>query len=268
VPSNEPTSPDLRFREKTMNLTLTHLRTLQVLLLCFLFHLEINAQTRNNDVIHKQDGTKVAATILLVDQQTIQYKKVNDPNGPTFHILKSDVSKIDYGNGESETFTVVDSRFQVTGSDNVIIYSPYPWTQRDFTDDLSVWRPRDLVSGYKFYQGKAKSSKTIGLTFAALGSAATIVGIVMVSNNRAKDNYGYYYNSQNREIGSALIVAGLCSGIIVGVISAITSGKYRHRAALVKDELQKRNIALSNINVLPHYDFQSGNTGLSLRLSF
>jgi hypothetical protein len=225
-------------------------------------------QTRKNDSILKKDGTKIEATILLVDQQTIQYKKVSDPNGPTFHILKSDVSKVVYGNGESETFPSFDNRARVADGDNVILYAPYPWTQRDFTDDLSIWRPRDLKSGYNFYQGKARSSKNIGLTFAALGSAATIAGIIMVTNNRSKDMYGYYYNNQNREIGTFLIVAGLGSGIIVGVISAVTTGKYRRRAALVKDELEKRNIPLSGISVQPHYDFRTRNTGLSLRLSF
>jgi hypothetical protein len=263
-----PVPADVINHEITMELRLTQFRHFHIWLLCLLIHLEVSAQTRNNDVIHKRDGTKVEARILLVDQQTIQYKKISDPNGPTFHILKSDVAKVDYGNGESETFPGVDSRGGVADDNNVILYSPYPWTQRNFTDDLSIWRPRQLTSGYKFYQGKEKSAKTLGLTFAAMGGATTIVGILMAANNKPKEYYGYYHNNQNRDIGNLLIIAGLSTGIIVGVISAVTYGKYHRRALLVKDELGKRNIPLSGVRVLPHYDFQTKNAGLSLRFSF
>jgi hypothetical protein len=55
-------------------------------------------------VITKSDGEEVKAKVLEVTQSEIKYKKFDNPNGPTFTILKKEVFMIRYENGSKDVF--------------------------------------------------------------------------------------------------------------------------------------------------------------------
>ena len=58
----------------------------------------------SQDVITKSDGEEVKAKVLEVTQAEIRYKKFDNPNGPTFTIMKKEVFMIRYENGSKDVF--------------------------------------------------------------------------------------------------------------------------------------------------------------------
>jgi hypothetical protein len=58
----------------------------------------------SQDVITKTDGEEVKAKVLEVTQSEIKYKKNDNPNGPTYTILKKEVFMVKYGNGSKDVF--------------------------------------------------------------------------------------------------------------------------------------------------------------------
>lgn len=71
------------------------------LLLC-LFSLSIMAQ----DVIVTSNNEEIPAKVEEIHIETISYKKPDNLTGPSYHIKKSEVSKIIFENGTVETFDV------------------------------------------------------------------------------------------------------------------------------------------------------------------
>ena len=56
------------------------------------------------DVLTKKNGEDILAKVLEVTTTEIKYKKSDNPNGPTFTILKSEVLLIRYENGTKDVF--------------------------------------------------------------------------------------------------------------------------------------------------------------------
>lgn len=225
-------------------------------------------QVRQNDLIVKKDSSKIEGKILVVEERIVQYKKASDPNGPTFHILKSDIAIINYGNGETQTFSSQPNVLSDKSTGAVIYYPTSPWIQRDFVDNLSIWRPQDLKSAHRFYQDKSKSSKAVAIIFGILGGAASITGIALVISGSREDAYGYRYNSINRDIGIPLIVSGAITGLVVSIAGSATSKKYRRNMSLIEEELIKRKEPFSNVKIRPGYNPFNRSGSLSLSLNF
>lgn len=55
-------------------------------------------------MIVKKDGSIVKAKILEVGDDAIKYKKADNPDGPTYSVSKSNLTSINYANGEVEKF--------------------------------------------------------------------------------------------------------------------------------------------------------------------
>ena len=56
------------------------------------------------DVIITHDAEKINAIVTEVSETEVKYKKVDNPNGPTFVIATSKIASIMYQNGEVQTF--------------------------------------------------------------------------------------------------------------------------------------------------------------------
>lgn len=74
------------------------------ILLLSLFTLSLSAQ----DVIIHSNNEEIESKVEEIHIETISYKKFDNLSGPTYHIKKSEVTKIVFENGNVETFTVVD----------------------------------------------------------------------------------------------------------------------------------------------------------------
>lgn len=51
------------------------------------------------DVVYFINGATFEAKNIVIDDEFIRYKKCDNPDGPTYEVKKSDVSKIEYANG-------------------------------------------------------------------------------------------------------------------------------------------------------------------------
>ncbi|MEI6574771.1 MAG: hypothetical protein WCO63_01180 [Bacteroidota bacterium] len=56
------------------------------------------------DLITKKNGDDISAKVTEITTTEIKYKKADNPNGPVFTILKSDVFMIRYENGSKDIF--------------------------------------------------------------------------------------------------------------------------------------------------------------------
>lgn len=72
------------------------------ILLLFLFNFSVFAQ----DVIVTKTNEEISGKVEEIHIETISYKKTDNLSGPSYHIKKSDVSKIIFENGNVETFDV------------------------------------------------------------------------------------------------------------------------------------------------------------------
>lgn len=80
-------------------------QTLSFLFTIFLVMLFASTLAQNPaDQIYKIDGTIVSAKVLEITNSEIKYKKASNTDGPTYTILRSDVLKIMYLNGEEESY--------------------------------------------------------------------------------------------------------------------------------------------------------------------
>ncbi|MFL0353009.1 hypothetical protein [Xanthomarina sp. GH4-25] len=70
------------------------------LLVFFVFSLSISAQ----DLIITSTNEEISAKVEEIHIETISYKKFNNLSGPTYHIEKTDVTKIIFENGDVDTF--------------------------------------------------------------------------------------------------------------------------------------------------------------------
>ncbi|MDO8999819.1 MAG: hypothetical protein Q7W45_08645 [Bacteroidota bacterium] len=56
------------------------------------------------DMIVKKDGSIVKVKVIEIGEETIKYKKSDNPDGPTYSVSKSSLTSINYENGEVEKF--------------------------------------------------------------------------------------------------------------------------------------------------------------------
>ncbi len=66
----------------------------------------INAQ----DLIAKKDGSIIKAKILEVGEESIKYKKFDNPDGPNYTLSKESITSINYANGEVEKFSSSETK--------------------------------------------------------------------------------------------------------------------------------------------------------------
>lgn len=56
------------------------------------------------DIVILKNGTSVDAKVIEVDDNSVRYKKFNNPDGPTYTAKKETISEIRYKNGSKEIF--------------------------------------------------------------------------------------------------------------------------------------------------------------------
>lgn len=69
----------------------------------------------SQDIISVRDGDDILATITKVGPTEVEYKKFDNPDGPLYSILKSDILLIKYENGTHEVFDDLTSAKPAAG---------------------------------------------------------------------------------------------------------------------------------------------------------
>ena len=198
------------------------------------------AQTvRKNDVIIKRDSTKIEALIQEVDEGTVKYKKLNDPDGPIFSLLKKDIASINYGNGETENFPASKEQY----FEEVTVAPVVPYKAERPSQTKTPNNSYQLEANYKLYTKKAATYKTMGIIGASVGILFTIVGIATVSEAVRSYNSAQIstLSYENKVVGGTLLtMTGLGAGIPLTIIGLVKRKSYAKKALKVEEQLRQR----------------------------
>lgn len=201
------------------------------------------------DVIVKSDNSTILSKVIEVNPTEIKYKKWNNQDGPTYSILRQEISSINYQNGEVEYFSNPTEEPSV-------IYRPQQ-NQTSFSgymDDegtggklringrvLTDAEVRTLVSpqNYELYL-KAKRQNVTGTVFYIIGCASLGVGstLLLVAD---KGDY------------TILAAAGVAAGLslITLPIGAIVSGSGGAKMKRIAKEYNQKNGKYYSYNIAP-----------------
>ena len=73
--------------------------------LCCTIFLLLTLKAASQDTLYLVSGTKEAVVLLEVNPDNLRYKRFNNQTGPTYTVLKTDVSSVKYKNGKSDIFS-------------------------------------------------------------------------------------------------------------------------------------------------------------------
>ena len=154
------------------------------------------------DIITKKDGTDIQAKILEVTPGEVKYKKFNNPDGPVFTMLKSEILLVRYENGENEVFNVkeekplaLNTEFEVVPGMKYKDYKDFYDTSKYIKEPGDPYTPFWIGFGDFFIPGLGNAitgewGRAAGFFFSNLALsmiAATQVSIV-------PSDYGYVYD--------------------------------------------------------------------------
>ncbi|TDE08845.1 hypothetical protein [Dyadobacter psychrotolerans] len=225
------------------------------------------AQTaRKNDIIILRDNTKLEVIIQEVQDQSIKYRKITDPEGPVFFVQKSDIVSIHYGNGETKNYEEKPEVYydEITAPAPVTPYGKTAPKPSLSMQTISNWDANQLRANYKFYLKKADNYRKMGTVGLVGGAALTGAGIGVMAS---ADNINGYNGFGQFLGGYMMFIAGLGSGIPLTIIGFVKKKRYTQKALLVKDELRRRKEAFA-FNFSPSYNPATQSAGLSIKMSF
>jgi hypothetical protein len=199
------------------------------------------------DVIVMRNADEIEAIIQDIGISDVKYKRYSNPGGPTYTVLKSDISMIRYANGEEETFLGIAANAPTDGD--------FTTMQRFGTLAINSFIP-GLGS---FIIMKDKVGGGIQLAIGALGIGLIIGGAVTITNAYAnqtlkyeKVSLGYgdltydspYWEFDEHAIsrGTAIIVIGsvLCVG--GGIFNIVRSVMYKPPTTTVAGGFDPTNL--------------------------
>ncbi len=214
------------------------------------------------DLIVKIDSTTIEARILKITNQTVNFKKTSNPDGPEFQMNKSFIAYIQFENGER---LEIASEVPYTPSP-LISYTSRPWVYPHFIDKLPQWPDNDLRNAKTFFNRKAKSFKTFGLLMGGMSTVPIVIGAAKISNSTHSN--GYSNTSERRSDGIQLLVGGSSAFIITGMISLLKYNSYHSKSKLVQQELENRKLSFNRFSASPKFNVKQQSYGLSLRYKF
>ena len=235
-------------------------------MLSMLLMLLVSMVVAAQDVIVKKAGSTILSKVVEVSDTQVKYKKFSNLEGPTYIVSISELTSINYQNGEKENFgtsqtTVIQTQTpSVPSYENA--YGPYVQQSGKVSDTellkaykLSKYRETNLL--------KIKRLKITGYVFCGLA----IAGAVMTGVGHE----GYYLNG----IGKTGIVL-LCSSPIIGpacLIVGYHKQKINNRlnsASIFQQEIPIGSNArlTADVNLLKDNFTKQQTVGLGFHLNF
>lgn len=172
------------------------------------------------DNIILRTGEEIKAKVQEIGLADIKYKKTDNPTGPLYTILKSDVFMIKYENGTKDVFAAYQP--------SAPTYSNYGNKPMPFGGDYNQLR-------------KAGTKRIVAgavLTGLSLPMLVTGAALASTANTYYYDQYGYGYTSTNdgqMVAGIALVMTSVAA-LVVGPITLSKGVKYRRMARTVKQQ--------------------------------
>lgn len=239
-----------------------------------LFLLFLARITMAQDVIVKNDQTTVMSKVIEITSNEIKYKKWNNQDGPIYSISRTEVSRINYENGEVEDFSNSTSNQQNNATPQVQYLNSYMThsVQSLYLNGrkLSDYEVKSLVDAesYQLYQ-KGISLSNTGLTLEIVGGVTALVAIGMrlFNSDLQSSDASVIHTPAYKTYIAFGIVGGVTfgSGLMIGLTGEEKIGK-------VAEEYNKNHSNAYSLNISPSLmrceTLQSqGNYGLGITLN-
>lgn len=200
--------------------------------LLLLLLLVCSASAWAQDVIVKQDGSTILCRVVEVNKTEVVYKRWTNLNGPNYVMNLSDLTAINYENGEK----IRMDETQKSENTPATTSRPLPTVQKNtgqqtMSDDAlfkMVGKP-ELAPEEKIR--KAKKLKTAGWV---IGGVLVAGGIVLVALGPTIDDYDTEYYSYDAPTDWLLTVHGIvfiAGGVATTSACLVRAGKLKKQAS-------------------------------------
>ena len=235
-------------------------------MLSMLLMLLVSMVVAAQDVIVKKDGSTILSKVVEISDTQVKYKKFSNLEGPTYIVSISELTSINYQNGEKENFgssqtTVIQTQTpSVPSYENA--YNPYVQQSGTMSDT-------ELLKAYKKSKkftnpSRIKKLKITGYVFCGLA----VAGAVMTGYQGGywDDDFGCFIT------GTVL----LCSSAIIGpacLIAGYHKQKINNRlnsASIFQQEIPIGSNArlTADVNLLKDNFTKQQTVGLGFHLNF
>ena len=134
------------------------------------------------DIIVKRNGDDIAARIEEVTPELVKYRRADNPQGPLFTVLRSEVFMIRYANGTKDVFNGPNPRPAAPAAPDVAFPSlpppPPPAPVRTYNQVPVVATAEDSV-------------------FARMAAGGPRIGVTVIGNGRLRDKLRDEYDATN-----------------------------------------------------------------------
>ena len=194
-----------------------------LLVLTVIFQFNAVGQPRNADQIITIKNDTLTVRILEVKLNEIKYQ---DSKSDTNHtIAKSTISKVLYGNGESEEFVNSERFFDKAISNNpdsryysMVVATP-------FQKSITQWPDQKLFLEQKWYRNIAGTNLFLGITSIVAGSVMFTHGILTIFDSNHS---------------SGFIIGGVFTGTL-GIPLLAFRNKAKKRNKFIEMEIERRS---------------------------
>ena len=187
------------------------------------------------DSIFTHSGAILLAKVFRVGSNELEYKKWANQEGPVYVILLSDVDKILYENGTSETFEsagVVSQQTVITHRLIIVAGNKYFW-ENGYLIEPNVLAQTVLNSKVPdartfFLRSQKNKTRSLAFGFSAIGFGVTAILSIPVATVIS------FFNTNVAEMGLAtyFISGGIALGMLSTSISFSQLYKFQRRKAV------------------------------------
>lgn len=177
-------------------------------MLSMLLMLLVSMVVAAQDVIVKKDGSTILSKVVEVSDTQVKYKKFSNLEGPTYIVSISELTSINYQNGEKENFGSSQATVTQTQTPSVPsyenAYGPYVQQSGKVSDT-------ELLKAYKQSKkrSKIKKLKITGYVFCGLAVAGcAIMGAGIGTETKPLRGNGIGIMCSTAFIGSTFLIAG------------------------------------------------------------
>ena len=235
-------------------------------MLSMLLMLLVSMVVAAQDVIVKKDGSTILSKVVEVSDTQVKYKKFSNLEGPTYIVSISELTSINYQNGEKENFgssqtTVIQTQTpSVPSYENA--YNPYVQQSGTMSDT-------ELLKAYKKSKkftnpSRIKKLKITGYVFCGLAVAGAVMTGVGFDDDGFMNGIGF---TGSALLGSSAIIGPAC------LIAGYHKQKINNRlnsASIFQQEIPIGSNArlTADVNLLKDNFTKQQTVGLGFHLNF
>lgn len=236
-------------------------------MLSMLLMLLVSMVVAAQDVIVKKDGSTILSKVVEVSDTQVKYKKFSNLEGPTYIVSISELTSINYQNGEKENFGSSQATVTQTQTPSVPnyenAYGPYVQQSGKVSDT-------ELLKAYKLSKLRQTNSlrikrlKITGYVFCGLVAAGAVMTGVGFDDEGFMNGIGF---TGSALLGSSAIIGPAC---LIAVNHKQKINNRLNSASLFQQEIPIGSNArlTADVNLLKDNFTKQQTVGLGFHLNF